>query len=566
MIKPDEKTIEYEQPQIPVVLDKCDIELSTPVTYELEAHINETDRLKKKLKKFKKENKARKKKKKSKKGERGSIRGIETLLQNSSRAQLSLTALADNKANMMISINGIILSIIIASGGWLLSSNAYLLLPVGVLLLTSFLTMFLAIRAARPNISNAACFTKADFLGRKANILFFGHFISLSQSDYLNVINTIVDDRTLTYEQTALHSYGLGLVLEKKFKLLQTAYSIFITGVATTIILFFIVYFVLNMAPVKATGRYEEIMLTKFKSLETVMESSGVQQLPDGHFLTVSDEQDHPFYLLSLDSEGIFTGKPLYPQEQFEKGSAEKDFRKLDDLEGIDQDRDDYLYAVTSHSLSNKGEKKKNREKLVRFKLEGEKIVAPVVIKNLKNAIVKAHPWFEGAVNEKNSKSINGFNIEGLSLNPTQDKLLLGLRAPLKDNKAIVLTLDNVDQLFNEGASPQISSEIGYLDLKGEAIRSLQYDPQLKGYLVISGPVGKSENIDFNLWLWMPEKKTVQRITVKGLDGFEEAEGITPIQWNGKAQLLIMTDGTLTGQEYSRYLILDYDQLEIAAP
>ncbi|MCK5924404.1 MAG: DUF3616 domain-containing protein, partial [Methylococcales bacterium] len=454
----------------------------------------------------------------------------------------------------------------IASGGWLLSSNPYLLLPVGVLLLTSFITMFLAIRAARPTVSNTKNLTKSDFINKKANILFFGHFISLSKSDYLSVMNTIVDDRTLTYEQTALHSYGLGLVLEKKFKLLQTAYSIFITGVATTIILFFIVYFVLHMTSVKVVGQQEETMLTEFKSLDTVMESSGVQQLLDGRFLTVSDELDHPFYLLTLDSQGIFNAKPFYPQEQFLKGSAEKDFRKLDDLEGIDQDNRGYIYATTSHSLSNKGERKKNREKLVRFKLEGEKIVTPIVINSLKEAIVKAHPWFEKAVKEKNGKSIKGFNIEGLSLNPTQDALFLGLRAPLKDNKAIVLRLENIDSLFNEGASPEISSQIHYLDLKGEAIRSLQYIPKLNGYFIISGPVGKSEGIEFNLWLWKPEKMTTQRVTVNGLKGFEEAEGITPIQWNGKAHLLIMTDGTLTGQEYSRYLILDYEQLQIAAP
>jgi len=52
--------------------------------------------------------------KKKKKG-LGSTRGVETLFRSAYRVQMELTSLADNKANMMISINGIIISIIIAS-------------------------------------------------------------------------------------------------------------------------------------------------------------------------------------------------------------------------------------------------------------------------------------------------------------------------------------------------------------------------------------------------------------------------------------------------------------------
>ena len=79
--------------------------------------------------------------KKSVKG--GSIRGVETMFKSSYTTQLALTTLADNKANMMISINGIILSIVIASSGTNITSNPYLLLPVGVLLVSSLTAIFL---------------------------------------------------------------------------------------------------------------------------------------------------------------------------------------------------------------------------------------------------------------------------------------------------------------------------------------------------------------------------------------------------------------------------------------
>ena len=42
-------------------------------------------------------------------------RSTETLFRNAVRSNLDLTSIADNKANIMISINGIIISILIAS-------------------------------------------------------------------------------------------------------------------------------------------------------------------------------------------------------------------------------------------------------------------------------------------------------------------------------------------------------------------------------------------------------------------------------------------------------------------
>lgn len=516
--------------------------------------------------------KKKKKKKKSKKksvktSEKGSIRGIETMFRSSCRTQLALTALADNKANMLISTNGFILSIVIAGGSFLFNSNPYLLLPISVLLISSLLAMFLAIRAARPNINSSLEVSKKDFFTGKANILFFGHFVSLSGEDYLKVVNKIMKDRELTYTHIAQHTHGLGIGLVKKFKLLQLAYSIFIGGLATSITLFFIVYISLNLnVVIESADANEQVdfpTFTAFKPLDSVIEASGVQQLADGRFLTVNDEKDHPFDILTLDNQGQFSVKPLYPQKQFTKDSEYDDFRKLADLEGIDMDHQGRLYATTSHSFSSKGVKKKSRKKLIRFQIQGEKIINPVVNKTLEVGIAAEHPFLAAALEEINSKSPQGFNIEGLSLNPAQDKLLLGLRAPLKDNKAIVFTIDNVNAVFDEQAQAKISPSLHFLDLGGEAIRSLNYIPYLQGYLVVSGPVGKSENVEFKLWLWNADKNTTQRVTVDGLTGFEEAEGLAAIIWNGEPRLLIMTDGTLTGSKAARYIILKYGQLHI---
>jgi hypothetical protein len=511
----------------------------------------------------------KKKKKKNKQfGKKGSIRGVETLFRGSCHTQLALTALADNKANIMISINGFILSIVIASSSIILNANPYLLLPVGILLLTSLLAMFLAIRAARPTIKSNRSPTQQDFIIGKANILFFGDFITLTEEDYLQVVDRIMRKGTLTYKHIAQHSYGLGVGLVRKFRLLRYAYDIFIIGLSASIALFFVVYFLLNMdfiSPItQASTKPKGLpIFSAFRSLNTVNEVSGVQQLPDGRFLTVNDEKEHPFDLLTLDDNGQLSAVPLYPQEQFSKNTPDSDFRNLADLEGIDIDRRGYLYIITSHSFTRHGKQKKSREKLARFKIQGETITQPVIIKTLKSAIAKQHPFLKASLTQINSQSKKGFNIEGLSLNPTQDKLLLGLRSPLKDNKAIVLTVDHIDNLFNSATLPTISPQLHSLDLNGEGIRSLNYIPRLEGYLITSGPLSKSDNINFKLWLWRTGDNTVHRVTVKGLIGFEEAEGLAAITWKGQPRLLIITDGTLTSSKGTRYIILKYAQLHI---
>ena len=71
----------------------------------------------------------------------GTNRGIETMLRSAYRVQMDLTGLADNKANMMISINGIIISIIIASVAPKLDANPWLLIPTAVFLIGNLVSI-----------------------------------------------------------------------------------------------------------------------------------------------------------------------------------------------------------------------------------------------------------------------------------------------------------------------------------------------------------------------------------------------------------------------------------------
>jgi hypothetical protein len=156
----------------------------------------------------------------------GTNRGIETMFRSAYRVQMDLTGLADNKANMMISINGIIISIIIAAVAPKLDTNPWLLVPTTLFLLGTLVSVVYAILAARPRVSSDPI-TLKDLEHSKGNILFFGDFGNLSEEDFTEGMFELIEDRAVLYETMIRNIYGLGSVLRKKFALLQVAYTAF---------------------------------------------------------------------------------------------------------------------------------------------------------------------------------------------------------------------------------------------------------------------------------------------------------------------------------------------------
>jgi hypothetical protein len=159
----------------------------------------------------------------------GTARGIETLFRSAYRVQMDLTGLADNKANMMISINGIIISIIIAAVAPKLDSNPWLLIPATIFLCGTLISIVYAILAARPRVSSTQI-SLEDLEHSEGNILFFGDFANLSQDEFTRGMMSLLEDKTLVYESMIHNLYGLGSVLRKKFALLMGAYTSFMVA------------------------------------------------------------------------------------------------------------------------------------------------------------------------------------------------------------------------------------------------------------------------------------------------------------------------------------------------
>lgn len=182
----------------------------------------------------------KKKKKKDKKDKLGSARGIETMFRTSYRTHVDMSALADNKANIMVTVNALILSITLASISPKIDANPWLLIPTAALLLSTLVSLVFAVLAARPRVTNRAL-TLEDVRRNRANILFFGNFVHLREEEFLQGMTEIIHDGTQLYQNMMRDIYSLGAVLQRKFRLLRLSYNIFMAGLILAVLAFLFV-------------------------------------------------------------------------------------------------------------------------------------------------------------------------------------------------------------------------------------------------------------------------------------------------------------------------------------
>lgn len=168
-------------------------------------------------------------------------RGIETMFRVTARNQINLSSIADNKANIMISINAIIISVVVTGLATQIGENKYLIVPFLVLILVCLVTLISAILATRPNLSMGK-FTEEEVDEKRVNLLFFGNFYNMDLGDYTAAVKKMMKDYDYLYESLIKDQFFLGKALGKKYKLLKTTYNIFMFGLILTVISFAVAF------------------------------------------------------------------------------------------------------------------------------------------------------------------------------------------------------------------------------------------------------------------------------------------------------------------------------------
>jgi hypothetical protein len=156
-----------------------------------------------------------------------------------SKNHIDLSGMADTKANIMISVNSIILSILIGSLMQKLDNNPQLIIPTYVMLIVNLGSIIFAILSTRPNITSGK-FTREDIEKNRTNLLFFGNFHQMQRNDYQWGMNRMMQDGQYLYASLIDDIFFLGVVLGRKYKFLRISYNIFMYGLVSAVIVFMV--------------------------------------------------------------------------------------------------------------------------------------------------------------------------------------------------------------------------------------------------------------------------------------------------------------------------------------
>lgn len=196
--------------------------------------------------------KKKKKKKKLKSAPKGASidlnefdlgRGVETMFRANYRTHINLSAIADNKANIMLSINAIVISIALPQLLPLLELQTELRFPTLILLGTCVTAIVLATLSTRPKITEGK-FTREDIEERRANLLFFGNFYEMPLKDFHWGMMEMIKDQDFLYSSMTKDLYFLGVVLAKKYRFLSYCYGVFMYGMIASVLAFAIAFFI----------------------------------------------------------------------------------------------------------------------------------------------------------------------------------------------------------------------------------------------------------------------------------------------------------------------------------
>ncbi len=148
---------------------------------------------------------------------------------------ISFSQMADTKANILLSISSVLLSISLTKVSDPRFTGALAVL-VGFLLIT----IFLALMTVIPRVES--------FRRKKYSVhdptyspLYFGNYVDIPYDEYAKDLEEIMNDSDRTYEVMVREIYYAGVYLVKsKYKYIRLGYMFFFTGLIVSTLIFFV--------------------------------------------------------------------------------------------------------------------------------------------------------------------------------------------------------------------------------------------------------------------------------------------------------------------------------------
>ena len=259
-------------------------------------------------------------------------------------------------------------------------------------------------------------------------------------------------------------------------------------------------------------------------------EASGVIGVPGTNgALFVDDGQTKQLFWMELADDGT------------QKGSAvEVPLPTVDvvDFEGMTSDGR-YFYAVGSQS-KNVGF---DGDGLIRFTFDpaARRVGQVDSIRALKRFLAQNVAELHG-VDKRVGDDV--LNIEGLAWDPTQNRLMLGLRAPVAGSDALIIPLKLRDANGPFAADNLIVDRTGAIKvpLGGAGVRSLEFDKVSGRFVLFTGAALNDETAEFRLLEWSGGTDSSAPREIGRYSRKLKPEGITRVHLAGRDTTLVVFD------------------------
>lgn len=167
----------------------------------------------------------------------GSSKSAQTQFKTALRNHIDLSAIADNKANIMLSVNALIITFTLPLLGERIAADKQMLIPTLILLAVCIVAMVFATLATRP-IPMAGKSSMDEIKGKKSNLFFFGNFYEMTFAEYETGMREVVGDDELLDNAITRDLFFLGKALGKKYQYLRLCYNFFMYGIILAVLSF----------------------------------------------------------------------------------------------------------------------------------------------------------------------------------------------------------------------------------------------------------------------------------------------------------------------------------------
>ena len=162
-------------------------------------------------------------------------KGVLNIIRTTMRNNIELTHIADNKANVLLSLNALMLTFLLPIVvPYFDQIKAYhLSIPLGMLVLTCFVTIYLATLVLKPGkfFENQKELKK----GKYVSPFFFGNYYKMNKNEFSTYLKEALSHNDLIKDHITEDLHYIGSRLGQKMTFVRLAFNIFTFGFFSSI-------------------------------------------------------------------------------------------------------------------------------------------------------------------------------------------------------------------------------------------------------------------------------------------------------------------------------------------